>query len=71
MSLTSTNGFITVSAEESTNIENVNFNEFDQATVTINFTGTIARAKTAFTVNDTTGNNVQCSFRNNIVTSES
>lgn len=82
MPISSTNGYITVGEDENVNIVNdiVEFNEFSQANININYTATVARAKTTFRITEldkngkpvpqshgAPGNISQVSYRNDVV----
>lgn len=68
--LVSSNGYIVVESNINVNISSQNevvFNEFNQASVTISYVPSISRSRTAFLVRAPTGTIAQVSFRNDIV----
>ncbi len=70
--LQSTLGYITITADNNVNISDAHgvvFNEFNQATITINYIPQISRAKTAFVIRNASGSISQISYRGDVVKS--
>lgn len=67
----STNNYITINGDDNVSISNdnsINFHEFQQATININYISPLVRAKTAFVVRNASNSIAQVSYRNEVVT---